>query len=229
MALTIAAVSGQQIAYLRFDPADRLNLSSDFYYAESGWAFFLFDLVHIFVFILFAYFLARGSRAFAWLGTGWLVVSSLADMALLAIGLFVNSQTVHGTNSAGSAVPFPGLQVFTSTLDIVQAFTGVIGYAFLAYAVFKTSGPTRLAGFFVLLGLPMGFIQMVEAGMKDGTAFLDTWVTPLIEFTQHGVLTVFFLGFYLPWFESGHDEPVADQSTANPEKTTPLPTTRSPS
>jgi hypothetical protein len=222
MALTSAAVTGQQIAYLRFNPTDRLNLSSDFYYAESGWAFFFFDLIHIFVFTLFAYFLARGSKTFAWLGTGWLLVSSFADMALLAIGLFVNSETAYGGNGAGSAVPFSGLQLITSTLDIIQAFTGVIGYAFLAYAVFKTRGPIRIAGFFVLLGLPMGFIQMVEAGMKDNTAFLDTWVTPLIEFAQHGALAVLFLGFSFRWFDSDSGEAGAKQSSSKTEKTDPV-------
>ena len=144
MTLTCAAIFGQQVAYLRFDPSDRLNLSSDLFYAESGWAFFFFDLIHIAVFALFAVFLARGSRTFAWMGTGWLIISSIADMMLLAIGLFVNSETAHGDNSAGSAVPFPGLQLITSTLDVIQAFTGVIGYAFLIGAVLKTRGPTRI-------------------------------------------------------------------------------------
>jgi hypothetical protein len=220
MGLTCAGIFGQQVAYLRFDPSDRLNLSSDFFYAESGWAFFFFDLVHIIVFALFAVLLARGSRTFAWLGTGWLIISSIGDMTLLAIGLFVNSQTAHGGNSAGSAVPFPGLQLIMSTLDIIQAFTGVIGYAFLAGAVFKSRGAIRIAGFFVLLGLPMGLIQIVEAGMKDGTAFLDTWVTPLIEFAQHGALAVLFFGLLFRRFHPKPAEtpPLTKQSAGKSEK-----------
>jgi hypothetical protein len=107
-----------------------------------------------------------------------------------------------------------------STLDIIQAFTGVIGYAFLAGAVFKSRGAIRIAGFFVLLGLPMGLIQIVEAGMKDGTAFLDTWVTPLIEFAQHGALAVLFFGLLFRRFHPKPAEtpPLTKQSAGKSEK-----------
>src|SRR3981081_4529039 len=98
MVLTVAAVLGQELAYSRFAPSDRLGLSADFNYAESEWAFILYDLAHIIVFCAFAAVLARGSQTLAWLGTGWLILSSFADMTYVAIQLSFNSQTASSGN-----------------------------------------------------------------------------------------------------------------------------------
>jgi hypothetical protein len=46
--LTIAIATGQ-IAFSRFGPDNNLVLSQDPFYAISGWAFLLYDLVHVFV------------------------------------------------------------------------------------------------------------------------------------------------------------------------------------
>jgi hypothetical protein len=196
MVLTVAAVFGQELAFSRFAPSDRLGLSADFNYAESEWAFIMHDLAHIIAFCAFTVVLARGSQTLAWLGTGWLILSSLADMTYVAIQLSFNSQAASSGNGVGSAVPFPGLELMTSTLDVVQAFAGLIGFAFLAFAVFKVSGQARIAGWFVLLGLPLGVVQLIETGInRNDTGFLDIWITPGTEFIQHAALAWFFFTF----------------------------------
>jgi hypothetical protein len=197
MILLAAAVFGINLAFIHINPSDRLSLSSDYAYAWSGISFLVYDLIHIFVIWLFAFFLARFSYTLTWLGTGWLILSSLADACSLALTMIANNRTLNSVsigNGAGSAVPFSNYEILGSTLELIQSFSGLAGYAFLIWPVTKTSGAIRAAGYFFILGFPLGLMQIAEIGRaSSSTLWIDLWVTPCTEMIQHGALATFFV------------------------------------
>jgi hypothetical protein len=190
---TIAIATGQ-IAFSRFGPDNNLGLSLDPFYAISGWAFLLYDLVHVFVIAVFALVLAR---AFSWeacLGGGASVVSSLADFASLFVNIFFLTAALRALAQGkpiGLASPEAGYEVICSTLDFAQASFGLVGTLFLATAAIKVSGMARVAGWFLLAGLPISFFQIAEVGLHTPwTIIVDGWVTPLDEVAQHTVIAI---------------------------------------
>jgi hypothetical protein len=190
---TIAIATGQ-IAFSRFGPDNNLGLSLDPFYAISGWAFLLYDLVHVFVIAVFALVLARAFSWEAWMGGGASVVSSLADFASLFVNIFFLTAALRALAQGkpiGLASPEAGYEVICSTLDFAQASFGLVGTLFLATAAIKVSGMARVAGWFLLAGLPISFFQIAEVGLHTPwTIIVDGWVTPLDEVAQHTVITI---------------------------------------
>jgi hypothetical protein len=203
LALLAAAVYGTNTVFAHINPSDRLRVSADFAYALSGAGFLVYDLIHIFVIWVFAFFLARFSYTLTWLGTGWLILSSLADLCSLALTMIVNTKIFNSIsigNGAGSAVPFSNYELFSSTLELIQSFSGLAGYAFLIWPVFKSTGPIRTAGYFVLLGFPLGLLQIAEIGRSSAsTLWMDLWVTPFTEMIQHGAITAYLIILLSRW------------------------------
>jgi hypothetical protein len=190
---TIAIATGQ-IAFSRFGPDNNLGLSLDPFYAISGWAFLLYDLVHVFVIAVFALVLARAFSWEAWMGGGASVVSSLADFASLFVNIFFLTAALRALAQGkpiGVASPEAGYEVICSTLDFAQASFGLVGTLFLATAAIKVSGMARVAGCFLLAGLPISFFQIAEVGLHTPwTIIVDGWVTPLDEVAQNTVITI---------------------------------------
>jgi hypothetical protein len=192
--LSTIAVATAQIALCRFGPDNTLGLSQDHFYAISGWAFLLYDLVHVFVIAVFALVLARTFAWEAWMGGGALVASSLADFASLFVNIFFQTAALRALaqgQPVGFANPEAGYEVICSTLDFAQASFGLVGTLFLASAAIKVSGMARFAGCFLLAGLPISFFQIAEVGLHTPwTIIVDEWVTPFDEVVQHAVIAI---------------------------------------
>jgi len=192
--LSAIAIATEQIALCRFGPDNSLGLSQDPFYAISGWAFLLYDLVHVFVIAVFSLVLARASAWEAWMGGGASVASSLADFASLFVNIFFLTAALRALaqgQPTGLANPEAGYEVICSTLDFAQASFGLVGTLFLATAAIKVSGITRVAGWFLLAGLPISFFQIAEVGLHTPwTVIVDEWVTPLDEIVQHTVIAI---------------------------------------
>jgi hypothetical protein len=192
--LSTAAIGANQIAFSRFDPNNRLALSQDAYHTFASWAFLLYDLVHIFVIVVFALVLAQTYSWEAWMGGGASVVSSLADVSSLSVSMFFLMASLRamaeGTSTA-LVTPEAGYEVICSTLDFAQASFGLVGTLFLATAAIKASGMAKVAGWFLLAGLPISFIQVAEVGLHTPwTVIVDTWVTPIDEIIQQIVIGI---------------------------------------
>jgi hypothetical protein len=57
---------------------------------------------------------------------------------------------------------------------------------FLATAAIKASGIARVAGWFLVAGLPISFFQIAEVGLHSSwTLVVDEWVTPIDEIVLH--------------------------------------------
>ncbi len=103
-----------------------------------------------------------------------------------------------------------------STLDFAQASFGLVGTLFLATAAIKASGMAKVAGWFLLIGLPISFIQVAEVGMHTPwTIFLDTWVTPINEIVQQIVIGLAFCDILHRRLKSDHSE-TGNQPYASP-------------
>src|SRR5262245_58680879 len=87
--LSITGVVVTQIALGEVDRNNRLGLSQDGFYAISGWAFLSYDLIHIYVIGVFAFWLVRSLCWEAWVGGSALIVSALADCASLGVNMFL--------------------------------------------------------------------------------------------------------------------------------------------
>ena len=186
---SLVAIVAVQTAFSRFGPHNPLELSQDPSYAVSGWAFLFYDLFHIFVIAVFALILARAFSWEAWMGGAASVVSSLADFASLSVNIFFLSAALRAL-AQGRAIGFPnpgaGYEVICSTLDFAQASFGLVGTLFLATAAIKASGIARIAGWFLVAGLPIGFFQIAEVGLHSSwTLVVDDWVTPIDEIALH--------------------------------------------
>ena len=128
------------------------------------------------------------------MGGGASIVSSLADLASLSVNMFFLMATLRAMaegKSTGLVTPEAGYDVICSTLDFAQASFGLVGTLFLATAAIKASGMARVAGWFLLIGLPISFLQVAEVGLHTPwTAIVDRWVTPVDEIIQHVVIGI---------------------------------------
>jgi hypothetical protein len=194
--LSIVAIGADQLALIRISPDNRLALSQDPYYAISGWAFLLYDLIHIFVIAVFALVLAQNFSWEAWMGGGASIVSSLADVASLSVNMFFLMTALRALaegRATGLATPEAGFDVICSTLDFAQASFGLVGTLFLGTAAIKASGMAKVTGWFLLAGLPIGFFQIAEVGLHTSwTLIVDEWVTPINEIVQQLVIAITF-------------------------------------
>ncbi len=127
-------------------------------------------------------------------GGGASIVSSLADLASLSVNMFLLMATLRAMaegRSTGLVTPEAGYDVICSTLDFAQASFGLVGTLFLATAAIKASGMARVAGWFLLIGLPISFLQVAEVGLHaPWTGIVDRWVTPVDEIIQHVVIGI---------------------------------------
>lgn len=204
--LLIVAIGADQLAFARISPENRLALSLDPYYGVSGWAFLLYDLIHIFVIVVFTLVLAQNFGWEAWMGGGASIVSSLADVASLCVNMFFLMTTFRALaegQATGLATPEAGFDVICSTLDFAQASFGLVGTLFLATAAIKASGMAKVAGWFLLAGLPISFFQIAEVGLHTyRTLIVDVWVTPINEIVQQLVMTITCYALLHRWPES---------------------------
>ena len=216
---TIAIATGQ-IAFSRFGSDNNLGLSQDPFYAISGWAFLLYDPVHVFVIAVFALVLARAFTWEAWMGGGASVVSSLADFASLFVNIFFLTAALRALAQGrpiGLASPEAGYEVICSTLDFAQASFGLVGTLFLATAAIKVSGMARVAGWFLLAGLPISFFQIAEVGLHTPwTIIVDGWVTPLDEVAQHTVIAITLFAIIRQRLRSRMPKPNKEPVTLSP-------------
>jgi hypothetical protein len=192
--LSTIAIVATQIAFARFGSNSPLELSQDPFYAASGWAFLLYGLFHIFVIAVFALILARALRWEAWIGGGAAVVSSLAGCASVSVNIFFLTAALR-VLAQGRAIRFAspeaGYKVICSTLNFAQASFGLVGKLFLATAAVKVSGIARVAGWFLVAGLPISFFQIAEVGIHTSwTAIVDEWVVPIHEIVLHLVIGI---------------------------------------
>jgi hypothetical protein len=192
--LSIVGIDAEQFAFSRNDPSNRLGLSQDAYHAVAGWAFLLYDLLHIFVIVVFALVLAQTFSWEAWMGGGAAVVSSLAALSSLSVNMFFLMAALRAMadgRASGLVTPEAGYDVICSTLDFAQASFGLVGTLFLATAAIKASGMTKVAGQFLLIGLPLGFFQLAEIGVHTPwTTMVDSWVIPINTIIQQLVIGV---------------------------------------
>jgi hypothetical protein len=192
--LLLVGIDADQFAFSRNDPTNRLGLSQDAYHAVAGWAFLLCDLLHIFVIVVFALVLAQTFSWEAWMGGGASVFSSLAALSSLSVNMFLLMAALREMadgKATGLVTPEAGYEVICSTLDFAQASFGLVGTLFLATAAMKASGMAKVAGQFLLIGLPISFFQLAEVGMHTSwTAVVDSWVIPTNAIVQQIVIGI---------------------------------------
>jgi len=192
--LSVVAIGANQIAFSRIDPSNRLGLSQDVFHNVASWAFLLYDLFHLFAIAVFALVLAQSSSWEAWMGGGASIVSTLADLASLATSMFFLLAALRSMaegKPTGLVTPEAGYDVICSTLDFTQASFGLVGTLFLATAAIKASGLAKVAGWFLLIGLPISFFQVAEVGMRTPwTVIIDAWVNPINEIVQQTVIGI---------------------------------------
>jgi hypothetical protein len=190
--LSIVGIDADQFAFSRNDPSNRLGLSQDAYHAVAGWAFLLYDLLHVFVIVVFALVLAQTFSWEAWMGGGTCVVSSLAALSSLSVNMFLLMAALRAMadgRATGLVTPEAGYDVICSTLDFAQASFGLVGTLFLATAAIKASGMAKVAGRYLLIGLPISFFQLAEIGVhKPWTMVFDSWVVPINAIIQQIVI-----------------------------------------
>ena len=128
------------------------------------------------------------------MGGGASIVSTLADLASLAISMFFLMAALRSMaegKPTGLVTPEAGYDVICSTLDFAQASFGLVGTLFLATAAIKASGLAKVAGWFLLIGLPISFFQVAEVGMHTPwTVIIDAWVNPINEIVQQTVIGI---------------------------------------
>jgi hypothetical protein len=190
--LSASAITANLIAFSRIDPNNRLALCQDISHTLAAWAFLLYDLLHIFVIVVFALVLAESSSWEAWMGGGASVVSSLADFSSVSVNTFFLMATLRAMaegKAVGLVTPEAGYEVICSTLDFAQSSFGLVGTLFLATAAIKATGMAKVAGWFLLIGLPISLAQVAEVGLRaPWTVIIDVWVTPLNEIVQQIVI-----------------------------------------
>jgi hypothetical protein len=228
--LSLIAIGANQIAFSRIDPTNRLALCQDVYHTVASWAFLLYDLFHIFVIVVFALVLAQTFSWEAWMGGGASLISSLADLLSLSVNMFFLMVTLRAMaegRASGLVTPEAGYEVICSTLDFAQASFGLVGTLFLATAAIKASGMAKVAGWFLLIGLPISFIQVAEVGLHTPwTIFFDTWTTPINEIVQQIVIGLAFCDILNRRLKSGPSE-TGNQpytSAADPKNSQSVPT-----
>jgi hypothetical protein len=222
--LSSLAIGANQIAFSRIDPNNRLALCQDGFHTLASWAFLLYDLLHIFVVVVFALVLAQTHSWEAWMGGGASVVASLADISSVSVNMFFLMATLRAMaegRATGLVTPEAGYDVICSTLDFAQASFGLVGTLFLATAAIKATGMAKIVGWFLLLGLPINFIQVAEVGMHTPwTVIVDRWVTPVNEIIEQDMIGIVFCAILRRRMKT----PV---TLAGTETGTPLPAARS--
>ncbi|MBV8970208.1 MAG: hypothetical protein JO331_14290 [Verrucomicrobia bacterium] len=190
--LSAVAIGANQIAFSHLDPDNLLGLCQDLYYTIASWALLLYDLLHIVVIVVFALVLARAFRWEAWMGGGASVISSVAAVSSVSVNVFLLMATLRAMaegKASGLVTPEAGYDVICSTLDFAQASFGLVGTLFLATAAIKATGMAKIAGWFLLIGLPISFLQVAQVGIHaPWTAIVDRWVTPIDEIIQQIVI-----------------------------------------
>jgi hypothetical protein len=190
--LSTIAIGASQIAFSRVDPNNQLGLSQDLFHNVASWAFLLYDLLHLFVIAVFTLFLAQSSSWEAWMGGGASIVSTLADLASLSVSMFLLMAALRAMaegKPTGIVTPEAGYDVICSTIDFAQASFGLVGTLFLGTAAIKASGMAKIAGWFLLIGLPISIFQVAEVGMHTPwTVIVDAWVNPIDEIIQQIVI-----------------------------------------
>jgi hypothetical protein len=219
------AIAADQFAFSRIDPNNRLALCQDFYHTVAAWSFLLYDLIHIFVIVVFALVLAQSFSWEAWMGGGASVVSSIADLSSLSVNMFLLMATLRAMaegKAAGLVTPEAGYDVICSTLDFAQASFGLVGTLFLATAAIKASGMARIAGWWFLIGLPISFAQVAEVGLYSSwTIIIDTWITPVNEIIQQIVVGLALWEILRRKRRSRHPE--QEEQASTPRKVSPKP------
>jgi hypothetical protein len=194
IALSLAAIVAAQIAFSHVDRSNRLGLSQDLFYAISGWTFLLYDLVHIYVIGVFAFWLVRSLCWEAWIGGAAMIIASLSDFGSLSVNMFLQTPTLSAMANGqpvGLSTPEAGYDVICSTLDFSQASFALVGLIFLAGAAMKKLGTARLVGWFMIAGLPIAVFQIAEVGLNSPwTCIMDDWITPISEIMQHLILAI---------------------------------------
>jgi hypothetical protein len=67
----------------------------------------------------------------------------------------------------------------------------LVGTLFLATAAIKASGLAKVAGWFLLIGLPISIFQVAEVGMHTPwTVIVDAWLNPIDEIVQQIVIGI---------------------------------------
>jgi hypothetical protein len=194
--LSIAGLSLDQYACSRIDPTNRLALCLDNCYNLSHWAYLLYDLFHLFVIGVFALLLAESLSWEAWMGGSASIISTLADIGSLSVKMFIVMAGVRALalgNPSGLVTPEAGYEFIGSTLDFANASFGIFGTLFLGTAAIKATGISRIVGWFLLAGLPLGILQFAEVGLNmPWTFFVDIWITPLDEVVQQVLIGIAF-------------------------------------
>ena len=194
MALSLTAIVTVQIAFSRVGRNNHLGLSQDGFYALSGWTYLTYDLVHIYVVAVFAFWLARSLCWEAWLGGAALIVAALSDFGSLGVSMFLQtpalSALAHG-ESVGTPHPEAGYDLISSTLDFAQASFAMVGSFFLAGAALRGQGMARVVGWFLIAGFTINIFQIAEVGLHTSwTDVVDDWITPSGEVAEHSVMAV---------------------------------------
>jgi len=196
--LSLAALGFDQFAYSKIDPYNALTLCLDNYYTMSHWAYLLYDLFHLFVIAVFALLLAESVSWEAWMGGGASIISTLADMGSISVNTFIVMAGLKAMalgKPSGLVTPEAGYELIGTTFDFADASFGIVGTIFLGTAAIKATGMSRIAGWFLLASLPVGFLQFAEVGLRmPWTLFVDSWVTPLDEVVQQ---VLFGLAFWI--------------------------------
>jgi hypothetical protein len=219
--LSTVAIGANQISFSRIDPNNRLGLCQDFYHTIASWAFLLYDLLHILVIVAFALVLAETFSWEAWMGGGASVISSLADFSSLSVNMFFLMAALRAMaegKASGLVTPEAGYEVICSTLDFAQASFGLVGTLFLATAAIKATGMAKVAGWFLLIGLPISVLQVAEVGMHTPwTVIVDRWVTPIDEIIQQIVIGIALYSIVRHRVEAGPQETGDPPGTSSSE------------
>jgi len=189
-----------QIAFSRVDRTNHLGLSLDGFYALGDWAYLTYDLAHIYVVAVFAFWLARSLCWEAWLGGAALIVATLGDFGSLGVDIFLQtpalSALAHG-ESVGTPHPEAGYDLICSTLDFAQASFAMVGSFFLAGAALRGRGMARVVGWFLIAGFTISIFQIAEVGLHTSwTNIVDDWITPLGAVAGHSVMAVCLWGLF---------------------------------
>jgi hypothetical protein len=203
MVLTAIGMIVTEFAYAQHGPVDQVGSSMDTALVLGAWSFILYDLFHLIVLCVFLAWLPSKSFVLSMLGIGFLIFSSLADALAVALNATLSSQTLKSVmlgNGLGSVLPMNGYDIVYPAILSTQEWAGLIGYACLIHPILKSKDAIRVAGLFVLIGFPLGILQVIEANQHTPFSFiLDTWITPIVELLQHGAIAGYFLMLLSIW------------------------------
>ena len=118
-----------------------------------------------------------------------MILASLVDFASLSVDIFLQTPALSALANGepvGFSNPEAGYDVVYSTLDFARASFALVGSFFLAGAAMKAQGTARLAGWFIIAGVPIGIFQIAAVGLHaPWTVVVADWITPISEIGQH--------------------------------------------